>query len=83
MENKNISQNVEDVHHDARDHGGARDKAADLLDAVGGEFTLTAAESKRVLRKIDLHILPILLVVYFLQQLGMLNLHNPLSRIGS
>jgi hypothetical protein len=48
---------------------GPRDKAADLLDSVPARITLTAADNRRILRKIDLVILPLLLTVYFLQAL--------------
>ncbi|KAI8942271.1 hypothetical protein NX059_000350 [Plenodomus lindquistii] len=47
-------------------HG--KDKAAELL-ASHERIVVTAAENKRVLRKIDLVILPILLSVYFQQSL--------------
>ena len=39
---------------------GHRDKAARLLDSAQGQVPLTAAGNRRVLRKIDLVILPIL-----------------------
>lgn len=45
-----------------------KDKAAELL-ASNERVIVTSAENKRVLRKIDLVILPILLSVYFLQSL--------------
>ncbi|KAH9866800.1 hypothetical protein J1614_008493 [Plenodomus biglobosus] len=45
-----------------------KDKAAELL-ASNERVIVTPAENKRVLRKIDLVILPILLSVYFLQSL--------------
>ncbi|KAF2852576.1 allantoate permease-like protein [Plenodomus tracheiphilus IPT5] len=45
-----------------------KDKAAELL-ASNDRVIVTSAENKRVLRKIDLVILPILLSVYFLQSL--------------
>jgi hypothetical protein len=48
---------------------GSRDKAAELLDSVTTRVALTAADNRRLLRKIDLVILPILLIVYFLQAL--------------
>lgn len=48
---------------------GRRDKAVQLLDSVPARITLTAADNRRILRKIDLVILPILLTVYFLQGL--------------
>jgi len=69
---------VEDVpegHGDAHQHAAAasstahRDRAADLLDSAHVKITVTAADNRRILRKIDLVILPILLVVYFLQAL--------------
>ena len=45
-----------------------KDKAAELL-AANERIVVTSAENKRVLRKIDLVILPILLSIYFLQSL--------------
>ncbi|KAH8588224.1 allantoate permease-like protein [Bisporella sp. PMI_857] len=45
-----------------------RDRAADFL-ATQERITVSPEENKRILRKIDLAILPIMLVVYFLQQL--------------
>jgi len=45
-----------------------KDKAAELL-ANNDRITVSPQENKRVLRKIDLVILPILLSVYFLQSL--------------
>ena len=49
--------------------GGHKDKAAELLDSAAVRVQLTAVDNRRVLRKIDLVILPILLTVYFLQGL--------------
>jgi hypothetical protein len=46
-----------------------RDKAAAILDSAPTRITLTAAGNRRVLKKIDWVILPILLTVYFLQAL--------------
>ncbi len=46
-----------------------RDTAAELLDSVSARIPLTAADNRRILRKIDVVILPILLTVYFLQAL--------------
>ncbi|KAI4692535.1 hypothetical protein J4E81_006950 [Alternaria sp. BMP 2799] len=48
--------------------GKGKDKAAALL-ASNERIVVTSAENKRVLKKIDLVILPILLSVYFLQSL--------------
>jgi hypothetical protein len=50
-------------------HSGHRDRAAQLLDSSSDRVVVTASENKRILRKIDLTILPILLTVYFLQAL--------------
>ncbi|KAL1796769.1 hypothetical protein ACET3X_005309 [Alternaria dauci] len=49
-------------------NGKGKDKAAVLL-ASNERIVVTSAENKRVLKKIDLVILPILLSVYFLQSL--------------
>ncbi|KAJ5677652.1 uncharacterized protein N7477_003285 [Penicillium maclennaniae] len=45
------------------------DQAIQLIEDAGGSMTLTPENNKRVLRKIDLRLLPILLSIYFLQQL--------------
>lgn len=47
----------------------AKDNAVDLLENVGHTVTLTPEDNARVLRKIDLRLLPIVLCVYFLQAL--------------
>lgn len=52
-----------------RSSHGHRDIVAQILDSTTERVTLTAAENRRVLRKIDLAILPIMLGVYFLQAL--------------
>ncbi|KAL2105122.1 hypothetical protein VUR80DRAFT_8946 [Thermomyces stellatus] len=46
-----------------------RDKAAQLLKQAPHPITVTPASNARVLRKIDLRLLPLLLVVYCLQSL--------------
>lgn len=46
-----------------------RDKAADVLDDAGHNVVLTHENNKRVLRRIDLYILPVVLAIYFLQAL--------------
>ena len=43
------------------------DKAGQLLEEAGHNVIITPLDNKRILRKIDLAILPILLVVYCLQ----------------
>ena len=46
-----------------------KDKAAQLLRAAGHSVVVDQAENKRILRLIDWHILPIILVIYCLQSL--------------
>ncbi|KAI9675458.1 MAG: hypothetical protein M1822_008936 [Bathelium mastoideum] len=46
-----------------------RDRAAEFVNAIGGPVAVTAQDNQRVLRKIDLVILPIILGIYFLQSL--------------
>ncbi|TKA62601.1 hypothetical protein B0A55_11105 [Friedmanniomyces simplex] len=50
-------------------YGGGRDKAAQLLKDAGHSVFVTPEDNKRILRKIDLAILPIILVIYCLQSL--------------
>lgn len=45
------------------------DKATAVLRQAGQTVELTPENNKRVLRKIDTHILPVILAVYFLQAL--------------
>ena len=45
------------------------DKAAKLLEESGHSTELTPENNSKILRKIDLHILPIILAIYFLQSL--------------
>ncbi|OGM51325.1 allantoate permease [Aspergillus bombycis] len=49
--------------------GPGHDRALDLIADAGHSSVLTAENNARVLRKIDLRLLPILLGIYFLQQL--------------
>ncbi|CAN9252279.1 unnamed protein product [Alternaria sp. RS040] len=69
---KNHVENVEtteSIHKPSNAaNGKGKDKAAALL-ASNERIVVTSAENKRVLKKIDLVILPILLSVYFLQSL--------------
>lgn len=46
-----------------------KDKAVELLEDVGHSVVLTPENNSRVLRKIDMRILPIILAIYFLQSL--------------
>ena len=61
------AETIEAVGHDK--YSGARDKAGQLLKEAGHSVVVTPQDNKRILRKIDLTILPILLVVYCLQSL--------------
>jgi hypothetical protein len=60
-------ETIESIHKPPTTAHG-KDKAAELL-ASNERIVVTEAENKRVLKKIDLIILPILLSVYFLQSL--------------
>jgi hypothetical protein len=64
---KSDIETSESIHKPSQPSRG-KDKAAELL-ASNQRIVVTSAENKRVLRKIDLIILPILLSVYFLQSL--------------
>lgn len=50
-------------------NGSGRDKAAQFLKQAGHEVVVTPEDDKRVLRKIDLNLLPVILFVYCLQSL--------------
>ena len=68
-QNDNV-ENVETSHYDEKravDHSH-KDKAAIFLQNQE-RLEVTPEENKRILKRIDLRLLPILLVVYFLQQL--------------
>jgi hypothetical protein len=58
----------ESIHKPVNTDGKHKDKAAELLGS-SERIVVTSAENKKVLRKIDLVILPIILSVYFLQSL--------------
>lgn len=57
--------------HDAVREGdnAEEDKAAAMLHEKGHSVTLSHENNKRVLRKIDTRILPVILAIYFLQAL--------------
>lgn len=61
------------THHTVQDepqvNKGQQDQALQLIEEVGHSTILTPENNKHVLRKIDLRLLPIMLVIYFLQQL--------------
>jgi Major Facilitator Superfamily len=62
-------ETVEDpAKYNGRQHVG-KDRAAELLGNSNERVIVSEADNKRILRKIDLAILPIMLGVYFLQQL--------------
>lgn len=70
MDSKEINQ---ETHHEeietASPNLRGKDKAAELLKQVDHPIHVTESDNARVLRKIDLTILPILLTVYCLQYL--------------
>lgn len=67
---KPVDSNAETIEAIGNDgYPGARDKAGQLLKEAGHAVVVTPADNKRILRKIDLAILPILLSVYCLQSL--------------
>lgn len=49
--------------------GEKQDRALELIEDIGHSTILTRENNKRVLRRIDLRLLPILLGIYFFQQL--------------
>lgn len=63
----NNAETIEAVPDDK--YPGARDRAGQLLKEAGHTVIVTPQENKRILRKIDLAILPVLLTVYCLQSL--------------
>ncbi|KAF2650538.1 MFS general substrate transporter [Lophiostoma macrostomum CBS 122681] len=65
--NKTNIQTVESIHKDTAGTG-RKDKAAELIES-SERIHVSPEQNKKVLRKVDLAILPILLSVYFLQSL--------------
>lgn len=66
------AEKIEAIDPDRKNSGSHGDKAAQFLEANVPEHqrvVVTPEDNKRVLRKIDLGILPILLSIYFLQSL--------------
>ena len=61
----NNAEEIEAIRNDGS--SGTIDKAGQWLKEAGHSVVVTPSENKRILRKIDLAILPILLVVYCLQ----------------
>ncbi|ORY10192.1 major facilitator superfamily domain-containing protein [Clohesyomyces aquaticus] len=59
---------IETIEHKPMESGRAKDKAAELLNS-NDRVVVSPEDNKRILRKIDLTILPILLTVYCLQSL--------------
>ena len=68
---KAISENVEDASKFPfqAGHLAGKDRAAELLGNTTERVVVSEADNKRILRKIDFTLLPIMLGVYFLQQL--------------
>lgn len=67
QENQEQQPHVQDVGKSVQ--GTKLDNALELIEDLGHSTILTPENNKAVLRKIDLRLLPILLVIYFLQQL--------------
>lgn len=66
---KDDSQHLESAGDIRPDSANGRDKAAQFLKSAGQQVIVTPADDARVLRKIDLRLLPIILFVYCLQSL--------------
>lgn len=63
-----ISKAPQDIQHvEHTGHAHMQDRAAEVLQMAGHSVELTPENNKRVLRKIDTRILPIILGIYFLQ----------------
>jgi hypothetical protein len=75
LDHEAFDQKVEAVEHapnrdtESGNNLAHKDKAAEFLQHAGQSVVVTPEENKRILRKIDLTILPIMLAVYFLQGL--------------
>lgn len=64
-----VIDHVEQCHDDPRRYSIGTDKAAEMLREKGRTVVLTLESNKKVLRKIDTRILPVILAIYFLQAL--------------
>ncbi|RFU28736.1 hypothetical protein B7463_g7630, partial [Scytalidium lignicola] len=62
-------ENQQDVSQEKNIRVARKDRAAELLRNANQAIVVSPEDDARILKKIDLTILPILLVVYFLQQL--------------
>lgn len=70
VDEKPLGTNTETIETiKSENYTSGRDRAGQLLKEAGHSVVVTPADNKRILRKIDLAILPILLVVYCLQSL--------------
>lgn len=68
-EPKHAVETVEDTQKPQQINVVGRDRAAELLGGSTERVTVSEADNKRLLRMIDLVLLPVMLGVYFLQQL--------------
>ena len=64
-ESRDIKRSLDNVNLSEKD----KDRAAELVQRVGHRVELTPENNKRICRKIDLRVLPVILFVYFLQAL--------------
>ncbi|KAH8800890.1 major facilitator superfamily domain-containing protein [Xylogone sp. PMI_703] len=62
-------ENYNDISDEKNIRAARKDRAAELLQSAQQTIVVSPEDDRRILRRIDLTILPILLVVYFLQQL--------------
>ncbi|TVY84922.1 putative transporter [Lachnellula suecica] len=62
-------ENVPEKHHVEGGNAAGGDRAAELLQNANETVVVSPEDNARILKKIDLTILPIMLAVYFLQQL--------------
>lgn len=69
FDRKPVIETIEDESKAPFNHVEGRDRAADLFNNTTERIVVSEADNKRILRRIDLMVLPVMLGVYFLQQL--------------
>lgn len=69
FDRKPTIETIEDESKTPFNHVEGRDRAADLFNNTTERIVVSEADNKRILRRIDLMVLPVMLGVYFLQQL--------------
>lgn len=66
---KHMDMNTETIEAVGNEKYAGKDKAAQFLKDAGHSVVVSPEDNKRLLRKIDLAILPIILIIYCLQSL--------------